>query len=126
MLRIGAAAGAVATAMMLAGPVPAAASADPGGVAGCQVGYEAVETVKVHATDDGIPPENRSELDDGRVIGLLLKGQRACTNRVDGSVLGATYHVGGACSPTTGDQWDLVRFHGAEGWVPDSCGVVSD
>src|SRR3954463_8572357 len=57
MLRMGGPAGAVATAMMLAGPVPAAASADPGGVAGCQVGYEAVETVKVHATD-GIPPEN--------------------------------------------------------------------
>ncbi|MCO1660673.1 hypothetical protein [Pseudonocardia humida] len=126
---MGLAAGAAAAAMVLAGLVPAesapASAAASGGGAGCRVSYEAVETVKVHATGDGIPPENRSELNDGRVIGLLLKGQRACTNRLDGSVLGATYHVGGACSPTTNDQWSVVRFRGAQGWVPTSCGEVS-
>ncbi|WP_214401056.1 hypothetical protein [Pseudonocardia lacus] len=120
MLRTAVAAASAATAMVLAGPVPSSAAA-----AGCQVGYEAVETVKVHATDDGIPPENRSELAEGKVIGLLLKGQRVCTNRLDGSVLGATYHVGGACAPTTNDQWTVVRFHGAQGWVPTSCGEVT-
>jgi hypothetical protein len=40
-------------------------------------------------------------------------------------VLGARYTVGGACADGTNDRWTLVRFNGATGWVPTSCGEVA-
>jgi hypothetical protein len=125
MLKKRVAAGAAAVTLVLAGLGSAAgtpASADvPRSSAKCGPTrpVTALETVKVYLSEDGGPPKNKSELDKAVVLGLLQKGEKACS-LVDG--FGASYTVGGDCFPPGKNTfWQGIRFNGAFGWVAGSC-----
>ncbi|MGD9528853.1 hypothetical protein [Pseudonocardia sp.] len=97
----------------------------------CRIVVTARETVNVHVTDDGdppddnvspAPPKNGTERDRDRIVGVLAKGRKACLTDVGPGREGRSYTVGGACTPTGKNRfWDAIRFQGQEGYVPSPC-----
>lgn len=130
MVRMQLAAGAATAAMVVVGlgsTTATPAFADGAAAPARCTPIEALEGVNVHVTDDGrppdaagpAPPKNDSERNRDRVVGVLQKGEKACTAGRAGQ--GATYDVGGACTDGKSSRWTPIRFDGHEGWVPTSC-----
>jgi hypothetical protein len=112
---------AAAAAMVLTGLGSAVASADvPASSTKCQIPFEAAANVKVYG--GAKPPQNKAELDKATVIGLLLKGKKACTDGLGANQKGANYKFNGDCAGKD-DLWTPIRFNGATGWVPATCDV---
>jgi hypothetical protein len=126
MLKRRVAAGAAA-AMVLTGLGATTAAPAFAGSTKCEGTVRAAETVLVHVTDDGRPPDeaspapprNGAERDKDIVVGQLQKGKKAC---VTGKFArGMDYKVGGGCSNGESDEWAPIRFKEQTGWVPALC-----